>query len=227
MMIKLLFPLSHAFRIFINTLIYKFIKALSLLLYDIKVRIELVFCDLFPETTRNINLWYDQFGILDNDVNIGLSKYLLLKSLWMGITGGQSTYYLKKILDNIDKKIKIVENTPLKNPRDSNSVVQAVCNHRIMVCGNRKAVCSYRIGDMEFIPMVIINDGETLYDIPNDPAFWSTCVYICGTVIRSSSGKILYLEKIEIDKKWKSFINYIVLKIKPVQLKMVLYIKYI
>lgn len=224
--IQLLFPFSGIFNFFENLLIKKFIKALAILPEDIKQETQKVYMDLFPDSTRAFDLWTRQFGIVFFDT-MDSSYISLLKAMWMGSVGGQGLSYLDKILKNIDTRINIIENIPLKNPRDSNSVIKAVCAFRAMRCGNGKAVASYRVGDASFAPTVIINNSEGLYNIPNDERFWSTCIYIGGSVIRNNIGKILYITKIEIDKKWKQYIEYIVLKIKPAHITMVLYIKYV
>ncbi len=226
-LMRLLFPVAHGFRLFIITLVRKLIDGLSPLPEDVRKDTELVYLDLFPDTTRSVDLWKEQFGITFYDSFLRTSVVSVLKSLWIGTTGGQSISYLDQILKQINSKINIVENIPLKNPRDSNSAVQSVCGHRTMVCGNREAVCSYRIGDISFTPTVIINDSEQLYDIPNDPKFWSTCVYICGNVTRNSRREILYISKVLVDKSWKDYIEYIMLKIKPAHITMVLYIEYV
>jgi hypothetical protein len=225
--IKALFPRSRVFELFINNNKRKLMEVLSVLPEDIRHEAELVYMDLFPDTTRFPEEWEKVYSIFFTEDELSKRREIL-DSLWkINIYSGQSAPFMEQILQKIHKDIKIVENIPMGNPRDSNSIVVSVCNAKAMVCGNKMAVCGYRIGDPDFIPTILQNDVSSLYSIPNDPAFWELCFYVCGTVIRNKNNKILYVQKISIDVIWKNYIEFMILKIKPVHTTAVMFIEWV
>jgi hypothetical protein len=224
--IKNLFSRSRAFRLYIDNNKRKLIQGLSFLPESIRHEAELVYFDIFPDTTRFAERWEDIFGVLFTDAELSKRRDIL-DSLWKIKEGGQSYIFLEEILKKIHKDIKVIENVPMGNPRDSNSIIASVCNAKAMVCGNKRAVCGYRIGDHDFIPAILQNDVSAIYSIPNDPAFWGLCFYVCGAVMRNKNNKILYVQRIRIDKTWKNYIEYLILKIKPVHCTAVMFIEWI
>lgn len=225
--LKNLFPLSRAFRLYINNQKRKLIKGLSVLPEDIRHESELVYFDLFPDTTRFPDMWEDVFSVLFTKDELE-KRRSILDSLWkINTNSGQSKVFLEEILQNIDSNIKVIENIPVGNPRDSNVVLYSINKNPNMVCGNKKAVCSYRIGDSDFIPYVLRNDTCELYDIPDNKNYWGFCFYIGGHVVRNSKNKILYIQKIKVNSVWRNYIEYLILKIKPVHTTAVLFIEWI
>ena len=96
-----------------------------------------------------------------------------------------------------------------------------------MVCDNRKAVCDYREGDETFIPTILRNDTASPYSIPNDADYWAFCFYVCKRVIRNSRNEILYIEKLQIPILYKNYIEYLILRIKPVHTVAVMAVEWI
>jgi hypothetical protein len=224
--IKSLLPISRAFQLFVDNNKRKFFKGLAGLPEIVRREIELVYFDIFPDTTRFPEKWEKTFAVLFTNGEI-IKRRSILDSLWKINGGGQSAVFLEMILQSIDSNIKIIENIPVGNPRDSNAVLFSINKNPNMVCGNKKAVCSYRIGDSTFVPYILQNDILRLYDIPDDKNFWGFCFYICGSVVRNSQNKILYVQKIKIESIWKNYIEYLILKIKPVHTTAVLFIEWI
>jgi hypothetical protein len=181
---------------------------------------------LFPDTTRCPEKWEDVFAVLFTEAEMEKRRDIL-DSLWKINKGGQSSLFLQEVLNKIDNRISVTENIPVGNPRDNNAVIMAVCDNEIMCCDNGKAVCEYRIGDDTFTPAVLQNDVSEIYSIPNDYRYWGVCFFIGGTVFRNSLKEILYVEKLKIESRWKNYIEYIILKIKPVHTTAVLFIEWI
>lgn len=225
--LKLLFPLGKAFRLIEKGLLKSFVQGLSILPEDVKKNTEEVFFDLFPATTRALSEWEKQFGVIFSANQIGETQRGLLSALWQSSQGGQTAQYLQALLQKINNKILVIENNPVKNPRDANAVMVAICGQKVMCCGNKEALCGFKRGDADFVPGLIKNDKESLYDIPVDKRYWEQYFFVCGGVVRNSIGEIVYCQKIMVEKKWKEYIEYLVLKIKPVQTGCLLFIQWI
>jgi hypothetical protein len=223
--IKNLFSQSRAFQLYIDNKKRKLIKGLSFLPENIRHEAELVYFDIFPDTTRFPEKWENVFGILFTEAELEKRRDIL-DSLWKINKGGQSWPFLQDILQKIDGEIHVFENVPLRNPRDSNIAYLAVCDNAVMVCDNRLAICDYRIGDETFIPTVLMNDTEAAYSVPNNPDFWETCFFVCKSVTRNSRNEILYIERLKIPETWRNYIEYLILKIKPVQSTAVLFVQW-
>lgn len=225
--LKLLFPKTNIFELIFNSRLRKFIKGLSLLLEDVHKKTEEVFFDIFPETTRAYNEWEKQFAVLFASEQYGDNRVGILKSLWKANIGGQSLNYIEQVLQEVIPSIHVYENNPVKNPRDANAVFGCMCGQKWSVAGNKRLCCGFKDGDSEFVPAVIRNNSETTYDIPVDVHYWENYFFVAGSVVRNSKGEIIYCEKIFADKKWKPYIEYLVLKLKPVHTGIIIFIKWI
>lgn len=224
--IKLLLPKSKIFNLTQNTSLRKFFSALSVLPEDVKKETESVYLDFWPETTRAIEEWENQFGISISDEKYNENRAGILRALWMVSLGGQSLPYIQSILKNLYSEINIYENVPVKNPRDSNAVYACMCGQRSSVCGNKKLNCGYKEGDEGFVPNVIRNNSEGVYDIPVNTQYWENYFYVGKDLVRNDKGEIVYCEKLIVDSKWKPFIEYVILKTKPVHMGALMFVEY-
>lgn len=224
--VKLLFPRSRAFNFTIDNNKRKLIKAIAVLPEDIRCEMEQVYFDMFPETSRCVADWEKVFAVVFSSKELEKQRNVLA-ALWRINKGGQSAVFLESILQNIDKDILVVENVPIGNPRRKNVVFVAVCKNKIMCCGNRKAVCGYRLGDEWFVPAVLRNDVSEVYSIKNDKKYWGFCFFVCKRVARNTKGEILYIEKLKLKKDFKKFVEYFILKIKPVHSVAVVFIEWV
>lgn len=225
--LKFLLPRGRAFEITQNTSVRKFIKGLAYLPEDVKKNNELVYLDLFPESTRSMEEWEKQFGVFFSDLRYGDVRRGILKSLWQLNIGGQSVQYIQWLLQNIIPDLKVFENNPVKNPRDANAVFGCMCGQKSSCCGNKFLNCGYKFGDEGFVPTVIRNDSDQLYDIPVDKKNWENYFFIGKNVVRNPKGEIIYCQKLVLDKMWKPFIEYIILKTKPVHTGALIFIEYV
>jgi hypothetical protein len=221
--IKLLFPRSRAFELFVDNDKRKMMKAISVLPEDIRHEAELVYMDLFPDTTRFPEKWENTFAVYFAAKELP-GRRNILESLWKINNGGQSAVFLEEVLQSLGN-LSIVENIPLINPfQVYASLDLAVCDNEIMICDLEEAVCDYRLGDQGFEPFVLRNDTMGLYSIPEDPAYWSTCFFICKQAWRDGGNHIVYVELQEMDITWKNYIEYLILRIKPVHTTAVVFI---
>ena len=223
---KNLFSHSRAFEHYVNNNKRKLIKGLSYLPENVRQEAELVYLDIFPDSTRYPDKWEDVFGVLFTEAELEKRRDIL-DSLWKINRGGQSGEFLQDILQKIDDTIHVFENVPLRNPRDSNIAYPSCCDNKVMVCDNRRACCDHRIGDETFIPTLLMNNISEVYNFPNNSAFWQTCFFVCQSVTRNSRNEILYIERLQIPGIWKNYIEYLILKIKPVHTTAVLFVEWL
>jgi hypothetical protein len=223
--IKILFSRSKSFELFVDNNKRKLIKGFSFLPEHIRHDFELVYFDLFPDTTRFPEKWEDVFAILFRDDELEKRRDIL-DSLWKINKGGQAWPFLQSILQALDSNIHVFENTPLRNPRDSNIAYYCVNGNKGMCNFNKYAKNAVRTGDASFVPVVLQNDVSGNYSIPNNPIFWETCFFVCKSVVRNSRNEITYIERLRINKKWQNYIEYMILKIKPVQSKAILFVEW-
>lgn len=225
--IKALLPRSKAFDITHEGNLQSFFKGLSYLPDDIKHKTEEIFLDLFPDTTRALEEWENQFDVAFSNIIYGDNRNNILQALWQANVGGQSHFYLQSLLKQINEKIVVLENAPVVNPRDANAVFGCMCGLRDSVCGNKTANCGYKRGDSSFVPTVLRNGTDVEYDVPNISEYWENCFFVCGDAIRNSRNEIIYCQKLQLEEKWKSYLEYLILKIKPVQMTAILFIEYV
>jgi len=221
--LKLLFPRSRAFELFADNSKRKLIKGLSELPDDIRREAELAYFDLFPDTTRCPEKWAQVFALYFTEAEIPKRRDII-DSMWKTISGDQGTSFLEAMLQKIEKRIHVIENIPVSNPRHSGVVYLSVCGHRRMRCGNRKAVCGYHEGHQDFVPTIIKNDATTEYNIPDDSRYWENCFFICASIRRSPRGNILYVEPIKINAVWRNITEYLILKVKPAHTTAIVFI---
>jgi hypothetical protein len=252
--IKSLFPISRAFQFIIHKNKRKFIKGITILPETIRREMELVYFDIFPDTTRFPKKWEKTFAtiILNDELT---KRRSILDSLWKINVGGQSVSHLEIVLQGIDSNIRVIENVPICNPKMIYIVDTAVCDNQKMVCDNTVAVCDYYLGEREkiikavcdnnkmicdyidavcdyyimndgYTPSIIRNNIENYDCIPDNQNYWGMYFFICKSVLRDSEGNILFAEMLKINKIWKNYIEYLILKIKPVHSIGIIFIRW-
>jgi hypothetical protein len=224
--IKNLFPHSRAFDAFIESNKRKFFKAVAILPESIRHDAELVYSDLFPETTRFSGDWENTFSIFLNREEEQKEREII-DALWKINNGGQSAVFLEEILKHIDNNFKVVENIPVADPRNRQSVGLAICDYYTMVCDNDIACCDYLAGSDTFTPSILQNDTSAIYSISNDTRFWEVCFFVCKNVYRNELKEILYIEPLELNVLWRNIVEYLILKIKPVHTTAVIFVEWI
>ncbi len=218
-----MFPRSRLFDFTFDDNKKKLLKAIAVLPEDLRYEMEQVYFDLFPETSRSIDCWEKTFAVVFGSKELEKQRGIV-SALWKVNKGGQSAYFLQEILQNIDKNIRIVENVPVGNPRQKNIINVSVCGNKVSVCGNKKAVCGYRFGDESFVPGILRNDVSEIYSIKNDVKYWSFCFFVCKSVVCGGLGEIVAVNKIPVKSVFRNYIEYLILKVKPVHSVAVMFI---
>lgn len=224
--IKAILPSSIAWDLTQQKNMRRLFEAIAILPDDLRQEVEGVYLDYFPETTRSPEKWEQVFQVIFTQSELELRRSVLT-GLWQMNNSGGAAIFLQKVLQEVWPSLQLIENVPVGNPRGPSAVNFMVCGNETAVCGNRKAVCGYRIGDGDFETTVLRNDTASSYSIPNEPAWWGYCFYLCEEAVRDSTGKIIYVKRIEIPAVYKNYIEYFILRMKPVQSVAVLAIKWI
>ena len=224
--IRTLLPWGTAFRLTLNKKLRKLFEAIAVLPEEIRKEIENVYMDYFPDSTRCPEKWEEIFSVIFTQAELEQRRNFL-SLLWSANQGGQSLYFIQSVLQGVFPDIIVEENIPCANPRESNIAYFCVCNNKTMVCGNKKAVCNYREGDETFVPTILRNGTAGTYSIPNDERYWEFCFYVCKRVVRNSRNQILYIEKLQIPIMYKNYIEYLILRTKPVHTVAVMAVEWI
>jgi hypothetical protein len=222
--IKNLFPRSRAFELFVDNTKRKIMRAVSVLFEDIRHEAELVYMDLFPDTTRFPEKWEKTFAVYFPASELSIRRNIL-DSLWKINNGGQSAISLQDVLSAI-QNIRVVENVPVTDPRNRQSTVMAVCDSDIMVCDNDMACCDFYLGDVSFEPGILKNDTAGIYSIPDDARYWQMCFFVCKEVYRNNRNEILYIEPISLPTNIRNFLEYSILRVKPVHSTAVMFVEW-
>jgi hypothetical protein len=201
-------------------------EALSELPENVRREIELVYFDLFPDTTRCPERWEEVFSLYLTTPEL-IKRRDIIDALWKQISGDEGTHFLELVLRKIDLGFLVVENVPVVDPRRQQSVMLCVCDYDDMVCDYETAVCDYREGDDTFIPGILQNDTSSIYAIPDNPDFWEMCFFVCKQVLRNESNEIMYVEPLNLSIVWKNIVEYLILKIKPVQSTAIVFVRWI
>ena len=93
---KHLLPNAKAWRLTVDKQLRQFFDGLSGLGSDIRLFFDLIYLDLFPETTRDIASWERQFG-LANTLTDEQERRDRLAATWQAV-GGQSPRYIQDTL---------------------------------------------------------------------------------------------------------------------------------
>lgn len=223
---KSLLPTGMMWNLTHDRNLRKLFEAIAVLPDDLRTELENVYMDYFPDTTRCVERWEEVFSVIFTQSDLA-ERREFLKLLWGMNHGGQSLHFIRSVLQGVYSEICVEENIPVANPREANIAYFAVCGNRTMVCGNRKAVCAYREGDETFVPTILRNGTEGAYTLPNDARYWEFCFYVCKEVVRNSRNEIMFVRKLQIPAMYKDYIEYFILRIKPVHTVAVMAVEWV
>ncbi|MGL4982538.1 MAG: hypothetical protein ACRC4W_06785 [Treponemataceae bacterium] len=254
--LKKLMPKNSLFRLSNENKLYLFLKSFSALPDKTKESIDLLFLDIFPKTTRFINEWLNAFGFYLNEEEEVKSKEIL-SLLWTIQGGYTAEFLQKvlRIFDKKINVIEnIPTRNPLDSYASYYCVCgqenfycggqYAACGYRVgsdegvadyycvcgqenFYCGGQYAVCGYNEIEDTVKPAILENNISSIGGFPNSSDYWETSFYVCGEIQRSDRGYILYIDFVNVNKKWQRLVEYFILKIKPAHTRAVVYIKWI
>jgi hypothetical protein len=193
MIFDILLTRSKAFNLTLEKYLTKFFTALLILRDDPKNFIDGVWLDIFPDTTRQLNEWEHQFGLLQGPLPDDERRQRLLGA-WRA-RGGQDPTYIQKTLQDAGFDVYVHEfwETPRTSPptvRDPNQYIidtglptwvtpcgEGVFNTNLL-CGEALPICGDRSGTQ--VGYLLVNKPGPDYIIPADPSKYPYFLYIGG-----------------------------------------------
>lgn len=191
---KHLLPKARAWTITATKPLRSFFAGLDFTFF--KAYTDDVWLDIFPQSTRELPAWENQFGILSTNFT-EQERRDRLDAAWKE-TGGQSPRYIQDVLQARGFDVYVHDwwehgdeppvNTTLcptvRNPfdflREPNAPVGYItdCGEALMECGEAIAECGNRV-DAPGFPLINNIEGIT-YTIPTDANKWPYFIYIGG-----------------------------------------------
>ncbi|WP_432633365.1 putative phage tail protein [Brachyspira sp.] len=113
-LIKKLLPKSKLWKLLDTKYLNKFFRALTSLFDDVRKYIDSIYLDLFPDSTRSLELWEEQYAIINPDKSEEIRRNTIAMR-WKD-KGGQSAYYMQKILQENGFDVFVYENNPITDP---------------------------------------------------------------------------------------------------------------
>jgi hypothetical protein len=219
-----LLPRAEAWKITTEKTLRKFFEGLAESYRDVRVYIDLVYEDLFPTSTRALDLWEQHFGLLRGPTE--QARRMNVDAAWKA-TGGQSPRYIQDVLQAAGFDVYVhewwdgTEPRVRRDPRLYTSppaIGTVQCGEPLALCGEPSAVCD---GFLANDPGYLVNETLTLRPPPPIPAnddFWPYFLYVGGEVFGTPA---------LIDASRKREFERLVLKICPAHLWIVLLVEYI
>lgn len=243
---KRLFPFSNAFSLFIEKNFSNHIKSLTVLPQDLKDYIYNIYLDLFPSTTRCIEKWEEELGVIFPNSDES-NRRLNIDTAWKS-RGGQGAAYIQATLQNAGFDVQVHENNPPADPDIFlNSIPVMFCAGPAAFAGNDQAFAGKTGGDLLVNGPVLTNipvylsvcDGDKMfcgnddaiagrfdkfgtadriYQITDDPDLWGAFFFIGGDATRDPiTHKLTKIENTIIDVHRKNEFIRLILKLKPAQ----------
>lgn len=186
-----LLPDGKAWRLTISKALRSFFEGLVGGFTDVRTYSDDVYLDLFPETTRELDAWEKQFGILPAVLEADRRSNLAAE--WRA-TGGQDPTYIQEVLQAAGFDVWIHEwwsSGPApyvpRDPRDYTEqpligTIQcsALANQHQCRAVPFAPECNRFLANE---PNYLVNEnwtGEAPPPIPEDPAYWPYFLYIGG-----------------------------------------------
>ena len=162
--IKLLSPKSNAFSLFIQKKLTQFFEGLTTIPDDFRDYLHQVWFDIFPDTTRELTAWKEQFGMIYFPT-VEADQIQALDTEWK-LKGGQGKDYIEAQLVAAGFDVQIYENIPPVNPDfyyDDNLLV----NGPVMIAGNIEK--TYEItDDSDYWGYFFLVGGDAEYALISD-----------------------------------------------------------
>jgi uncharacterized protein YmfQ (DUF2313 family) len=184
-----LLPRGEAFKLTVEKVLTNYIRGIAAgAPEDFKGFAFLVWRDLFPFTTTQIEAWANQFGLFPNENEANQRQNV--DAAWKS-TGGQGLDYLQALIDaagfNVTVHASLDPNS--QTYRNPLNYLAVAANIGTIQCGSETAYCgsidAYDSGLQGAIQDHIVNQdlsGRVQPDISNDPATFPFWIYVGGEV---------------------------------------------
>jgi len=153
---KHLLPNAKAWRLTANKKLRQFFDGLTELGSDIKEYVDLVWSDIFPQTTRELDAWEKQFG-LPSTALTAQGRRDRLDGAWKAL-GGQSPKYIQDSLQEAGFDVYIHEWWTFTG------VFDISCGEPLAVSGEPAAECGNFTGEVTSVNPVARDPSDVLTD---------------------------------------------------------------
>ena len=194
-----------------------------------RLRAEEVYSDYFPLTTRALDEFQNAFRFRfsdrfsEDEIRRALSA--LVRMRFANSTANDDG--IGDVLREFVPECRISENTPMANAAGLCFAYRATCGNRNIVCGNRRAMCNWHIGDRSWVPTLLRADRAEGWNLPNEAEWWQMCFFVCKDEFRDGSGKFIAVKRLRVHEKWKDFIEFVILRLKPVRSIAIMFVEYV
>ena len=166
----------------------KFFEGLTGLPEAAKAYVDDVWLDLFPETTRELAAWEEQFGLVAEGTED--ERRAQLDAAWKA-RGGQSPRYLQDVVQAAGFPLFIHEwwvppNVAPRTVRDPHAYTNqpligtVQCGEPLALCGEPDAMCNRWLVNEPYYIVNLNLTPEAPPPIPGDPATWPYFIYWGG-----------------------------------------------
>lgn len=209
-----LLPRSPAWQTVADKTLRKFLTGIAASGQPVRGFIDDVWDDMFPSTTRELELWEEQFGLQPTSTEA--DRRLELAAEWKA-RGGQSPHYIQTTLQAAGFPVYVHEwwsSGPPWVARDPRTytqtplIGQTQCGEPLAQCGEPDARCSRLLAN-EVGYLVNLNwSGAAPPVVPDDSAKWPFFLYI---------GDQTFPNKVNIPSTRRREFERLLLKICPAQ----------
>lgn len=226
--IKAFLPRTNVFDLTSQKNIRYFFEGLSALPDDVRNEMEAVLLDYYPETTRVLEKWEEAFRIQFSRLLFSVEeRRSIVSALWWMRYGNTTREFMERILNLFIPGAIVTENIPAVNAMGLVFAYKSVCGNKNICCGNKLAFCNFHVGERGWVPTILRNDSQSVWDIPADKRFYENYFFISREVYRDGDGKIIALQRLKVHEKWKRFVEYVVLALKPVHTTAIMFLQYV
>lgn len=221
--LRLLLPRARAWRAAPGSVLRAYIDGVGLALDDVRVYLDGVYQDRFPATTRELEEWEQQFGLLGSGSD--QDRRSAIAAAWQA-TGGQSPGYIQGVLQAAGFDVYVHDwwsSGPPYVARDPRSYTTpptfgtAQCGEPLAQCGEPEAQCNTSLANE---PGYLVNLDLTYRAppaVPDDPDAWRGFMYIGGPTFGDVA---------EVPLERRHEFERLVLKLRPLHLWVVTLVSY-
>lgn len=184
---KQLLPTGRAFNIIVEKNLRKLFITLEEKNEDFINFFDLVWLDIFPQTTRQLSAWERQFGLVESGLST-LQRRERLAGAWVAL-GGQTPSYIEDTLQTAGFPLVVTDWWFTKSPlvikvpsyylRSTATTVwnaqcgepNAECGQSWMQCGESYTIPGYLVlnGEETLLPALSADDARYFFYVSGDP----------------------------------------------------------
>lgn len=153
---KHILPNARAWRITTDKKLRQFFQGLTGLGADVKSHIDGVWLDIFPQTTRELSAWEQQWGLPSTTLTTQ-ERRDRLGGAWKAL-GGQSAHYVQNTLQDAGFDVYIHEWWV------PNHVYAVECGEPEAICGEPEAICGNIVDNLDPVDPLPRDPNEVLTD---------------------------------------------------------------